>query len=375
MGGTREIPLWKWIGAKLSGLREPLPMGFGARVGLVCTSMILMVAGLGIVVVQARTPNSSQIAVDRMLDLYRRPATAPPAPADNPITAAKVELGKKLFFDPRLSRSGAISCASCHNPALGWQDGQAKGIGDRGSVLSRHTPTLLNVAWSEPLFWDGRADTLEQQVLGPITAPMEMNMSAEKVVALLDAIPAYRMAFAATFPARPISMETIMQALASYERTIVSGTAPFDRWVKGDGTAISAAAVRGFVIFNTKAKCASCHSGWRFTDDGFRDIGLPGDDMGRAQITPGVTILERAFKTPTLRNVAERAPYMHDGSLRTMEQVIDHYDHGFVRRASLAEEITPLGLTVQDKADLIAFIKSLSSIDAPVILPNLPPTR
>lgn len=308
-----------------------------------------------------------------MLNEYRRPSPAAiPAPPDNPITRQKVALGKALFFDPRLSGSGVIACASCHNPALAWEDGRPLGIGHAGTILPRHTPTILNIAWAEPLFWDGRAGTLEEQAKGPIAAPAEMNMPLEQGVAAIRAIPGYRAAFRAAFPNEPLGTGTLLKAIASYQRTIVSATAPFDRWVAGDERALSPSARRGFVLFNTKAGCATCHSGWRFTDDGFHDIGLPGEDLGRARIMPGLTILEYAFKTPTLRNIAERAPYMHDGSIPTLAAVVDHYDRGYLQRPSLSPEIRPLNLTVQDKADLIAFMTSLSSPDAPVLPPNLP---
>lgn len=308
-----------------------------------------------------------------LIDSFRRPpASVVPAPVDNPITAQKVALGKALFFDPRLSGSGAIACASCHNPALGWQDGLRRGVGHNGALLPRRTPTILNVAWAEPLFWDGRADTLEEQAKGPIAAATEMNMPLDRGVAVVRGIAGYRAGFAAAFPGEPISIETIVKAIASYQRTVVSGVAPFDRWVGGDGNAIPDSAKRGFLLFNTKAGCAACHSGWRLTDDGFHDIGLPDKDEGRARIMPGVEILDHAFKTPTLRNIAERAPYMHDGSIPTLVAVIDHYDGGFVDRASLAPEVRRPKLTAPEKADLLAFMQSLSSRDMAVVLPTLP---
>ncbi len=306
-----------------------------------------------------------------MLKTFRRPA-AVPTPADNPVTSTKIMLGKALFFDPRLSGSGAIACATCHNPSLGWQDGQARGVGHHGAALSRHTPTILNIAWSEPLFWDGRADTLEEQAKGPLSAPAEMNMPPGNAIDIVQSIPGYRTAFAAAFPGKPITLDTMVKAIATYERTVISAAAPFDRWVNGDSKAVSESAKRGFKVFNTKAGCASCHSGWRFTDDGFHDIGLGDDDMGRAKIMPGLTILEHAFKTPTLRNIAERPPYMHDGSIATLEAVIDHYDRGYIDRPSLSPEIRQEKLTAQDKTDLIAFMRSLSSNDKRVALPTLP---
>lgn len=307
-----------------------------------------------------------------LLKGYERPKDTP-APKDNLPTPERIALGRSLFFDPRLSGSGAISCASCHNPGLGWEDGLSRGIGNRGHDLGRHTPTILNTAWAEPLFWDGRAETLEDQAKGPIKSSAEMNMPHDEAVKRVSSIAGYRAAIDRAYPGEGVTIDVIAKAIASYERTIVSGKAPFDRWVAGDEHAISESAKRGFVVFNTKAKCASCHSGWRFTDDGFHDIGLASDDMGRAAIMPGLKILEHAFKTPTLRNVDQRAPYMHDGSVPTLEAVVDHYDHGFIQRESLSPEIKRLNLTTAEKADLVAFMRTLTSRDKAVELPTLPP--
>ncbi len=302
---------------------------------------------------------------------YRRPAKAP-APADNPITPEKVALGQMLFFDPRLSGSGAISCASCHNPGFAWGDALPKGVGHKGAVLRRRTPTILNVAFSEPLFWDGRASTLEEQAKGPMQSSVEMAMLPD-APRRIAAIPGYAAAFRKAFPSQPVSLDTIAAAIATYERTVISGTAPFDRGIEGDERAIPEAAKRGFVLFNGKANCAVCHMGWRMTDDGFHDIGLPdAADRGRAEIAPGIQQLEHAFKTPTLRNVNQRAPFMHDGSVATLAGVIDHYDSGFVRRPSLDMEMRPLGLTPAEKADLLAFLDTLTSTDPPVVVPVLP---
>jgi cytochrome c peroxidase len=306
-----------------------------------------------------------------MRESFRRP-TAVPEPKSNPTTAAKVALGRNLFFDPRLSGSGAISCATCHNPGLGWGDGLPKGVGHMGTQLGRHTPTILNVAFGEPYFWDGRAPTLEEQAKGPLTSPKEMSMSVEFALPLLRSIPGYVDAFALAYPGQPISLETVASALASFERTVISSDAPFDRWVKGDDHAISPEALRGFVLFNGKANCVVCHSSWRMSDDGFHDIGLHDTDRGRAAIAPGIVQLEQAFKTPTLRNINQRAPYMHDGSMRTLAAVIDHYNSGFESRPSLDTNIHPLGLTKQDKEDLLAFLDTLTSADEPVVIAALP---
>ncbi len=209
--------------------------------------------------------------------------------------------------------------------------------------------------------WDGRADTLEQQVLLPLAAPREMNRPLGGVVGVVAAIPGYRALFASAFPDRPITPASIAAAIATYERTIVSGPAPFDAWVDGDEEAIPEAAKHGFELFNTRARCAACHSGWTFTDDGFHDTGLAGDDRGRGALLPDVAKLDHAFKTPGLRDVADRAPYMHDGSLPTLAAVVAHYNSGGIDRPSRSRLIAPLGLSSAEQADLVAFLRTLTS--------------
>ena len=305
-----------------------------------------------------------------LMGKYQRP-TEIPFPEENPYTDAKAELGRMLFFDPRLSSSNLISCASCHNPSFAWEDAQPLGSGNKMGRLGRHTPTILNLAWSEVFFWDGRADSLEEQALGPIAASAEMAQPLDELVEELGGIAGYRDAFSVAFPGQGITEENIGNAIATFERTVVSNLSPFDRWVRGDEKAVSDAVKRGFVLFNTKARCASCHSGWNFTDDSFHDIGLKSEDPGRNAVLGG-DILKHAFKTPGLRNIVERAPYMHDGSLTTLRQVIDHYDDGFVRRASLSDDMKPLGLSETEKSDLIEFLGNLSSVDDPMDIPVLP---
>lgn len=301
---------------------------------------------------------------------YARPATVP-FPRNNPYTAAKADLGRKLFFDPRLSGANDISCGSCHSPGFAWGDGRARGIGHAMARLSRRTPTILNRAWAEQLMWDGRFETLEEQVLAPLSAPDEMNQDMGKIVAELRAIPEYRTLFDTSFPGVGISVRNIANALATFERTVVSGIAPFDRWIAGDERAISAAAKRGFDLFNNKAHCVACHSGWNFTDDSFHDTGLPDDDIGRGKILQQAILMQHAFKVPTLRNVAERGPYMHDGSLKDLLSVIRHYNDGFRKRPSKSVEIFQLHLSEREQADLVAFLKTLSSVDAPTVRPSL----
>jgi cytochrome c peroxidase len=305
-------------------------------------------------------------------DLYKRPSSVP-YPKDNVPSLARESLGKKLFFDPRLSGSNWISCASCHNPGLAWGDGLPRALGDGMKPLERRTPTILNLAWAELIQWDGRADSLEAQALMPLSSTAEMNMPHDKLVAKVGSIPGYAKLFEAAYPGEGISPQTIGKALAVYERTIVSGTAPFDRFIQGDSKAISPAAVRGFALFNGKALCSRCHSGWRLTDDSFHDIGVMSQDLGRGALLPDIDVLQHAFKTPTLRNIDQRAPYMHNGSEATLEAVIEFYNlGGKAKRSQQAEDVRPLGLTTQEKADLVAFLKTLTSVDAPVELPVLP---
>lgn len=308
----------------------------------------------------------------RYFNDYTRPKSIA-FPTDNAYTPERELLGKTLFFDPRLSGSNWISCATCHNPALSWGDGLPRAIGHGMQVLGRRTPTILNLAWSPALFWDGRAGSLEEQALGPIAAPGEMNMPLDKMVGKISSVPGYRSMFDKAYPAENIDAKTIAKAIANFERTVVSGKSPFDRWVDGDESAVSAEAKRGFSLFNGKANCAKCHSGWRFTDDSFHDIGVPGSDPGRGKLFQTISTMQNAFKTPSLRNVDRRAPYMHDGSVPTLEEVVELYQSGGrVKRQSLSAEIKPLNLTDQEKSDLVAFLKTLSSADRPVEIPTLP---
>lgn len=303
---------------------------------------------------------------------YKRP-TSIPFPEDNPFTEAKAKLGQALYFDPRLSRSNMQSCASCHNPSFAWGDGLPKGVGDNMHELGRRSPTILNAAWSEALMWDGRFETLEEQALGPIEAAVEMNMPLDELLEKLSKIEGYSPLFAAAFGGdAEITADRIAMAIATYERTVISGEAPFDRWIKGQRSAMSTSAERGFQLFNGKARCAACHSGWRFTDDSFHDIGLDDDDIGRGSELPGIVKMQHAFKTPGLRNIDQRAPYMHDGSLATLAEVVEHYDDGGMRRPSLSDDMKPLSLTAQEKKDLVAFMESLTSDDDPVTYVQLP---
>jgi cytochrome c peroxidase len=310
---------------------------------------------------------------DARLD-FRRPAK-PPAPADNAPTRMRVMLGEKLFFDPRLSGSGFVSCASCHNPALGWGDGLPVAVGEGMKKLKRHTPTILNSAYNATQMWDGRFASLEEQALGPITSPDEMNMDMQVLLPKLRAIKGYAPLFEQAYPGEGVTPGTIAKAIASYERTIVSGASPFDRWQKGDRKAMSAAAVRGFALFKGKANCIACHGGHNFTDDGFHNIGvtpLAGfDDPGRFAKVP-VKLMKGAHKTPSLRDVARTAPYMHNGAYATLRDVVLMYDRGGDVKEGLDPNIQPLGLSVSEVDDLVAFLESLSGAPVTATIPQLP---
>ena len=307
---------------------------------------------------------------DPLRSAYRRPATIP-FPADNPYTPEKAALGKMLFFDTRLSRDRNLSCASCHNPSFGWEVPFATAIGAGGKPLARHAPTTVNHAWTPALFWDGRAPTLEAQAQGPIEAAVEMDLPMAAAVRRLSEVQGYRDAFAKAFPREGLTEQSILRAIATFERTIVTGDTPFDRWVRGDDAALSESARRGFALFNGRANCAACHSGWNFTDNRFHDIGLPTQDRGRAVLTNKPADLH-AFRTPGLREIAARAPYMHHGGLATLEAVVVHYASGGLKRASLSPQMKPFEASAQDVGDLVAFMRSLTSPHQTHAMPNLP---
>jgi cytochrome c peroxidase len=301
---------------------------------------------------------------------FRRPDTIP-FPADAPYNPLVATPGKMLFFDPRLSGAQNMSCASCHNPFFGWETPVETAVGAANMPLGRHAPTVINAAWVSPFYWDGRAEDLEAQAAGPITADVEMNTDLDEVVARLSAVPAYAMQFERAFPGVGLSRETILTAIATYERTIVSGSTPFDRWVEGDETAISAQAKNGFGPFVGKDNCAACHTGWNFTDNQFHDIGLDTEDVGREGAT-GDAADRYAFKTPGLREIANRAPYGHAGQMHNLEAVIQHYVGGGLDRPTLSPKMRPIELNEAEIGVLVAFLETLSAPDSSVPSPVLP---
>lgn len=311
------------------------------------------------------------------LAAYRRP-DAIPFPETNPYSQAKAELGRALFFDAALSRDETRACATCHVPSLDWTDDQPRAMRNDDAPMAVRTPTLLDIAWIErSLGWDGRFRDLESVAFVPLSAPANMNMPDTVLVERLNAMPAYVASFRQAFPeaaseARPVTRLRIEQALATFQRLIVAGPAPFDAWVAGEPGAVSPAAKRGFDLFTGKAGCDACHSGPSFTDGSFHDIGTAsGDDIGRGRFFPTSTALRYAFKTPTLRNVARRPPYMHDGSAKDLAEVVELYDRGGIERPSRSRDIRPLNLSAGERADLIAFLESLtdSGADGPAHRP------
>lgn len=300
------------------------------------------------------------------------PLPPPPIPAANLQYKAKVDLGRYLYFDKRLSGNNSISCAFCHNPGLGFSDGRPRGLG-LGGELGRNSPTVYNTAYNPLQFWDGRAGSLEEQALGPIQNPNEMRGNLDEVVKKLSGVPGYVTMFQAAFGGG-VSAQGIAEAIAAFERTIVSRNAPFDRFMEGDKGAMSASAQRGMKLFTGKARCAMCHNGPNFTDNLFHNLGAPQagplkEDLGRINITHRVADTG-AFKTPTLRSVTESAPYMHDGVFKTLEEVVDFYNQGGGKNPHLDPLIQPLHLDAEEKKNLVEFLKALTGEKLEIEIPK-----
>lgn len=301
-----------------------------------------------------------------------------PVPEDNPVTMETVALGKKLYFDPRLSADNTVSCASCHSPEHGFGDGRKTAQGVRQQTGNRNAPTVLNAAYSPRQFWDGRAGSLEEQAAGPIANPIEMDLPHADCVKKVNADPEYQDLFAKAFGAGTITIAHIQRAIAAFERTVISGDSPFDRYFYGgDKAAMSEAAVRGLAIFldRSKGNCATCHlvgpKSALFTDGLFHNVGAglnaEGEltDLGRFTQTKNEAD-KGAFKTPSLRNVAQSGPYMHDGKLKSLREVVDFYAGGGSSTPYLDKEIKPLSLSGKDREDLTEFLQSLTGVLAKV---------
>ncbi|MBL4583682.1 MAG: cytochrome B6 [Pseudomonadales bacterium] len=257
---------------------------------------------------------------------------------------AEVNLGKMLFFDPRISVNQTQSCATCHNPDLGLSDAIKHSLGAMGKRVNRHAPHLYNLAWSNQFFWDGRAASLEEQALDPIVENSEMNMPLPELITRLKAVPYYQKAFEQIYGSTAISALNISRANAAFERSLISDNSPFDQYIAGNKTAMSPAAIRGMELFEGKANCIECHDGPNFTDNIFHNIGVKSDDLGRGAITNDRT-QNKAFKTPGLRNITLSAPYMHDGSEPSIQAVIRFYNQGGTDTEGLDNLIEKLNLS------------------------------
>ncbi len=283
----------------------------------------------------------------------------------------KVKLGKQLFFNKRLSLDNTVSCATCHDPAAGWSNAKATATGSGGQVGDRGSPTIINAAYQYLLYWDGRAASLEAQSTGPIFNPNEMGIPSEEVLLeKLNAISGYREQFQLVF-GTDVTLKGVTDSIVGFERTNLSGNAPYDRARLGEKDALSEAAARGMEDFFNAAHCSACHSGPNFTDGAFHNIGIATDletpDQGREKVT-GRLGDRSSFKTPTLREIARTAPYMHDGSMKTLEQVVEYYDKGGIKNPQLDEKMYALELTAQQKRDLVVFLKEgLASPEYPFI--------
>ena len=331
-------------------------------------------------------------------------------PKDNPLTPAKIELGRQLFFDTRLSVDNTVSCSSCHHPEDGYARNTQFGIGVRGQMGGRNSPVAFNRILSSAQFWDGRAATLEAQAVGPIANPIEMGNTHEAVVKTLKGVEGYRLQFDRIFPGKGITIDTVGQAIASFERAIVTGPSPadlyeplmnFEQAMKddlmdmeafkkddpdsyakywklkraSDAHPVSASAIRGRQLFFGKANCTACHAGANFTDEKYHNIGVgmdkPQPDLGRFDQTK-VDKDRGAFKTPTVRNISQTAPYMHDGSQKTLEEVVEWYDKGGHPNPYLSDKMKKLNLNAQEKEDLVAYMKALTGHLPHVRMDRLP---
>jgi cytochrome c peroxidase len=321
-------------------------------------------------------------------------------PGSNPLTKGKYELGRQLYFDARVSVDGTVSCATCHNPANGWTDAMPVSAGVNGQTGTRSSPTVLNAVYGKSMFWDGRAPSLEGQAQGPVQNPIEMGkQSYKEIVQRLRKIPGYRDQFEKVF-GTDVTLDGLAKAIATFERVAaLSGNSPFDKYNAGDNKALSDSEKRGLILFgltlNTdddfkthairqKAKCTLCHVGFNFTDEQFHNLGIGWNeksgrfkDLGRWAIDPIGAKNDAslgAFKTPTIRDIERTAPYMHDGSLATLEEVVDHYDKGGNPNPALDPDMKKLNLTPQEKKDVVAFMKALTGQTTKLedLLPALP---
>jgi len=335
--------------------------------------IILLLAGLGVCPAAGEEkPPPPIIQVNAQILGPQRLGPLPPvlAPPNNPQSSAKITLGKQLYFDTRLSKDNTISCATCHNPAMGWSDQGPTSKGIAGQMGGRRSPPVSNAAYLPLQFWDGRSPSLEDQAKGPIQNPIEMGNTHQAMIRTVADIPGYVEEFKRVFGEGPITVQQVADAIAAFERTVVTTDSRFDRYVRGDHAALTRLEKQGLEVFNGKGHCTACHWGPNFTDGRFHNVGVPAldpknPDLGRYLVTKDPRDM-RAFKTPIMRDASLRAPYLHDGSEKTLESVVDFYNRGGGKDANLDPLIVPLGLTSLEKKALVAFIKALVSLNPEV---------
>ena len=309
---------------------------------------------------------------------WLRPAEVP-QPKDNKLTPQRIELGKLLYFDTRLSRDNTISCATCHHPKRGWTDliPASKAVGFEGRVGPRNSPVVLNTAYQRHQFWDGRAKSLEQQALGPIEADVEMNMPLTTLIPKLNKIKGYVALFEKAYPGEGLTKKSLAKAIASFERTVVSTESSFDKYIKGDKKAMNKKEQEGFALFKGKAKCTDCHDGFNFTDGSFHNIGLndgelKGKELGRYNVKKRAAWYG-VMKTPTLRDVTKSAPYFHDGSVKTLEEATvicssgGRYENGVKNRSDAMKD---RNLTRTEVDKIVSFMQALTGPDLDIKIPK-----
>lgn len=332
------------------------------RIFSLWVAFLLALAGPAVKSAEAQTKNRPLVPLPKAVT----------SPADNPATPEKIALGKQLFFDPRLSGDNTMSCASCHLPDKAMGDGLPQAKGHGGKILARNTPTLLNVGFYERYVWDGRVKSLEEQALGPIQSPDEMNQDLAELERELNAIPGYVEQFEKVFSTQ-VTRDGIAKALAAFERTLVTGPSPVDRFLAGDKSALSADAKQGMELFLGDAGCVRCHQGPLLSDGKLYRLGIGVGDEGLAAVT-GKKEDRGKFRTPSLRNIAQTGPYMHDGSKKSLQEVVEFYYRGVpVGAKELPLDVEPLlGQSYSEIPALVAFLESLSGEAPQVAKPELP---
>ncbi len=339
-------------------LRATMVVSLWATLVLVLLAPLMSCASRTVGLTRSARPATAASSRPLGLDLYR------PEPTDNPTVPARVTLGRRLFRERLLARDRSLACVDCHRPERAFTDGRAKAVGVHGRRGPRSVPPIVNRAWGKSFFWDGRIATLEEQVLQPIVAELEMDLSIEEAIERLRVTSPYPAAFRETF-GHDVNGDDLARALAAYVRTIQAGASPYDRYVWGEPSALSQDAQVGLDLFRGRANCTACHVGPNLTDEEFHNTGV---FWGQHPYDPGrFTVTEVSedigkFKTPTLREIEHTAPYMHDGSLATLEDVVDFYTDGGRQNPFLDGEVRPLRLTEDEKTAVVAFLRSLTGV-------------